>query len=148
MYHKEIWARQMLSAALSAALVLCILAPPAARAQSISQVKQVAAFSKWDNALALSEEIMQSGKKAFIMEKKVKGKTFFAVLVSTGGTGPAYTVIEDSAWSATDNPETGTTGAIMPEISTMPSSGAVYTTGSTIRTWKKKNKLSGPGSQK
>jgi hypothetical protein len=50
--------------------------------QSVAKVRQVGAFHKWENALALSEDIQKAGKKAFIMEKTLKGKVFYSVLES------------------------------------------------------------------
>jgi hypothetical protein len=54
--------------------------PAIAQDRSVNKVRQVGAFHKWENALALSVDIRKSGKKTFIMEKTLKGKVFYAVL--------------------------------------------------------------------
>jgi len=48
--------------------------------ESGDKIKQVGAFHKRANALALSEEIRKSGKHSFIIEKTVKGRKFYAVM--------------------------------------------------------------------
>ena len=53
--------------------------------QRVDKVRQAGAFHKWENALALSEDIQKAGKKAFIMEKTIGGKVFYAVLESEQG---------------------------------------------------------------
>jgi len=54
--------------------------PVYAQAGNMGDAKQVGAFHKRNNAEELSEDIKRSGKQAFIVEKTVKGRKFYAVL--------------------------------------------------------------------